>query len=96
MGKRNTGADALSRNNRTLFLSQVATKSSSDTSKSASSTYKPTDPKHNMDMHSLDGAVQHYFTAALLNDVRKSLKVLFESLRIQLIMSQNSHLHHVI
>ena len=43
----------------------TGTRGRSEANGNVPSTHKPSDSKHHMDMHNLDGAVQHYFTAAL-------------------------------
>ena len=52
------------------FFSDV--KSSSEASRSTPSTHKSVDPEHHMDVHSLDGAVQHYFSAVLTQSTHKT------------------------
>ena len=65
-GELNTGADALSRNNLSLFFSQAPKAAQNPAfSLHPSSAHITTDSEHHMDVHSLDGAVQHYLTSAL-------------------------------
>ena len=89
-GRMNTGADALSRNNHALFLSQVSEAAQKPVEVRTPSTHKSADPDHHMDMHSLDRAVQHYFTAALAQSSHKT----YQAAAKNILLSVKASTHH--
>lgn len=74
-GKLNTGSDALSRNNYSLFLSQVPNATQEPAMVPLSYVCSiPANREHHMDVHGLDGIDQHYFTAALAQSSHKTYR----------------------